>query len=624
MNNLLLALLPGPVTVLVAYVPRLAQSGEDRLTQSGEARAVQSSESAGPALTAPVNIALPTITPTNPAEGATVTAVPGTWTGNPTPVLTYQWLRNGADISGATAQTYATTSADSGAAQPSLAVRETADNGVGSPVSATSIEYSVSVVLDAAPPLPTNTTSTQTVSPGVTSATINGFAANTRIRFNPGTYTNLSIVPKNGQWFEGIDGSAATILTSTLSSTRAFASTAQNVFIQGLTIRDYNPGSLARSFTPVGGINSEAQKAAIEYTGSANDDLPGTAISWTTYQCRLTNNYGRGVNVTNGDWVSQTEISDNAGNGGGGRGFDIKFTDCDIFNNNRWDMSKTWDAAGIKFGGGATPGDTLIPPCKGIKFRRCKIHDNNGHAIWTDWDVFDVEVDHCSIYANAWGAISAEAVATYWVHHCQIGDNLRSTPNAWNGSAELNWQSCKKSIIEDNLFACYANASSDFAYMSQHTRNDDSNSFQGGVYIGHFTCVENIFRRNVILQRSGALARAQADFSAGALCTQNNQACTGVACSQNCGTVETGCELLFEGSVPAGGLGGNVHCFVPASTAAHFNIAQDNTWRSAGTPPAFPGGAWGSETGRTTGGSPDSFLPTWSVIPTWTTPPGKI
>ena len=478
------------------------------------------------------------------------------------------------------------------------------------------------LVLDAAPQLPTSTTSTQTVSPGVTSATINGFAANTKIIFDPGTYTNLSIVPKNGQWFQGRDGSAATILTSTLSSTRAFSGSAQNVFIQGLTIRDYNPGSLARSFTPIGGGSSEAQKAAIEYTGTANEALPGTAISWTTYQCRLTSNYGRGVNVTNGDWVSQTEISDNAGNGGGGRGFDIKFTDCDIFNNNRWDMSKTNDGAGVKFGGGATPGDILIPPCRDIIFRRCKIHDNNGHAIWTDWDVFDVEIDHCSIYANAWGAISAEACATYWIHHCQIGDNLRVAPSAWNGSAELNWQSCKKSIVEDNLFACYNNASSDFAYMSQHHRMDST--FQGGVYIGHFTCVENTFRRNVILQRSGALARARDDFTAGGLCTQNNQACTGVACSQNCGTAETGCELLFEGGVPAGGLGGNVHCFVPASTAAHFNVAQDNTWRSAGTPPAFPGGAWGSETGRTTGGSPDSFLPTWSVIPTWTTPPGKI
>ena len=162
------------------------------------------------------------------------------------------------------------------------------------------------------------------------------------------------------------------------------------------------------------------------------------------------------MNVTNGDWVSQTEISDNAGNGGGGRGFDIKFTDCDIFGNNRWNMTKGDDAAGIKFGGGATstPG-VLLPPCKNITFRRCKIHDNNSHGLWTDWDVFDVEIDHCSIYANAWGAISAEVSAGTGFTTARSGTISAAPLSIGLGTAELNWQSCKSSIIEDNLFACY-------------------------------------------------------------------------------------------------------------------------------------------------------------------------
>ena len=90
--------------------------------------------------------------------------------------------------------------------------------------------------------------------------------------------------------------------------------------------------------------------------------------------------------------------------------------------------------------------------------------------------------------------------------------------------------------------------------MSQHQRSDNG-SFQGGVYIGHFTCTENTFRRNVILQRTGALARARSDFPGGGLCTHNNKDCTGLQCMQNCGTVETGCLMLWEGGVPAGGLG---------------------------------------------------------------------
>ncbi len=47
----------------------------------------------------------------NPAVGATLSCQPGTWTpasGSLTPGLSYQWLRNGLPISGATAATYAT------------------------------------------------------------------------------------------------------------------------------------------------------------------------------------------------------------------------------------------------------------------------------------------------------------------------------------------------------------------------------------------------------------------------------------------------------------------------------------------------------------------------------------
>ncbi|MER7796238.1 CHAP domain-containing protein [Microbacterium sp. NPDC096154] len=69
-----------------------------------------------PALTAPV----PTVGGTV-AVGASLTAKPGTW--GPAPVtLAYQWLRNGAAITGATAPTYRVTVADGGA---KLAVRVT-------------------------------------------------------------------------------------------------------------------------------------------------------------------------------------------------------------------------------------------------------------------------------------------------------------------------------------------------------------------------------------------------------------------------------------------------------------------------------------------------------------------
>lgn len=57
------------------------------------------------ALAPPVNTAAPTITGT-PTVGQVLTVTNGTWTGNPSPTFTYQWRSNGADIVGATGQTY--------------------------------------------------------------------------------------------------------------------------------------------------------------------------------------------------------------------------------------------------------------------------------------------------------------------------------------------------------------------------------------------------------------------------------------------------------------------------------------------------------------------------------------
>lgn len=62
---------------------------------------------------APVNTVAPVVTGA-PGEGSTLTTTDGTWTGSPTPTYTYQWQRDAVNISGATAATYVTVSADVG------------------------------------------------------------------------------------------------------------------------------------------------------------------------------------------------------------------------------------------------------------------------------------------------------------------------------------------------------------------------------------------------------------------------------------------------------------------------------------------------------------------------------
>jgi len=65
------------------------------------------------ALAVPTNIDLPVIDDgTTYYEGSTLGFTGNIWDGNPVPVLTYQWLRNGGNISGATDDTYDAISAD--------------------------------------------------------------------------------------------------------------------------------------------------------------------------------------------------------------------------------------------------------------------------------------------------------------------------------------------------------------------------------------------------------------------------------------------------------------------------------------------------------------------------------
>lgn len=61
-------------------------------------------------------------------SGSLLTATPGTWDGSPAPALTYQWLRDGVAIAGATNSTYTTQVADEGT---TVTCRETATNSAG-------------------------------------------------------------------------------------------------------------------------------------------------------------------------------------------------------------------------------------------------------------------------------------------------------------------------------------------------------------------------------------------------------------------------------------------------------------------------------------------------------------
>lgn len=111
-------------------------------------------------ITGPVNTASPTIQGTA-AEGQTLTAHPGSWTGSPTSTA-YQWLRcdpprgifSGSchPISGATGQAYVPTAADN---EASIEVAETATNagGASDPVASIGTAFLVAPPINTAAPI---------------------------------------------------------------------------------------------------------------------------------------------------------------------------------------------------------------------------------------------------------------------------------------------------------------------------------------------------------------------------------------------------------------------------------------------------------------------------------------
>jgi hypothetical protein len=134
----------------------------------------------------PANTAEPRISG-SPAQGQTLTAAPGTWTGTPAPTFSYQWLRcpssggasNGSDcatIDGATTTSYVVAAGDVGF---TIRVRVTATNSDGQASAASNATAVVTV--QAGPP--------NTAPPTISGSTVVGEA----LTASPGTWTGSGI-----------------------------------------------------------------------------------------------------------------------------------------------------------------------------------------------------------------------------------------------------------------------------------------------------------------------------------------------------------------------------------------------------------------------------------------------
>lgn len=102
------------------------------------------------AASAPVNMSPPEIVGAA-TVGATLTAAPGSWSGQPEPVFAFQWRRDGVEIGGATGSAYATTAADADASL-SVLVTATNDSGAASaasaPVAISGVAFGAELAID--------------------------------------------------------------------------------------------------------------------------------------------------------------------------------------------------------------------------------------------------------------------------------------------------------------------------------------------------------------------------------------------------------------------------------------------------------------------------------------------
>lgn len=204
-------------TTLTVVVTGTNASGFDTGTSAGSN--VPASTNA-----APVNTSIPVISGT-PIVGNTLTTTSGTWTGVPAPTFAYQWMRNGAPISGATSTTYVLAAIDLGAVVTCVVT------GSGTSPSSTGTSAGVTVqaatTADGVPPTPGTPTLTPNVDGSLTISVT-----------NPGTpWTQLN-------WFRYAGSGDADDAYATTGAAGSFAPGALSVTIAAPVSGWYSVGAV--------------------------------------------------------------------------------------------------------------------------------------------------------------------------------------------------------------------------------------------------------------------------------------------------------------------------------------------------------------------------------------------
>ena len=212
----------------------------------------------GGASVAPQNVSAPSVSG-SAVSGQLLSASPGTWTGSPTPTLTYQWQRcdttgaNCLPIAGATTQTYTLTATDVGS---TIRIAVTATNTAGT---AGPIQSAPTAVVTAASVPPQNVSA-----PSVSGSAVSGQL----LSASPGTWTGSPTPTLTYQW-QRCDTTGANCLPIAGATTQTYTLTATDV---GSTIR------IAVTATNTAGTAGPIQSAPTAVVTASGGVGPSTPV----------------------------------------------------------------------------------------------------------------------------------------------------------------------------------------------------------------------------------------------------------------------------------------------------------------------------------------------------------
>jgi parallel beta-helix repeat protein len=265
----------------------------------------------------------------------------------------------------------------------------------------------------------------------------------------------------------------------------AFAGSASNVTIRGLTIEKYAV---------------PAQSGAI-HAVNWQTDAPSTR--WVIENCEIRLNHGAGIRTSHQMQILNNYIHHNGQLGLGGLGDNMLIEGNEIAHNNYAGFSSGWEAGGSKW-----------VRTNHLTVRNNSSHHNKGPGLWTDGDNINTVYDMNTVTDNDDAGIFHEISYDATIRNNTVRNNGKAPDNRWLYGAQILISSSRNAQVYRNRVEVDALAGNGIAIIQQNRGT--------GLY-GPYVTIGNYIHHNVVTYRGDhGLSGAAADFNPDAMFNGNN------------------------------------------------------------------------------------------------------